>query len=58
MLALDEVIKIDPEQLDEIVYSIEMVHSEGDFKLRKVYESLDRRYDYNILNCVNASLSL
>jgi ATP-dependent DNA helicase RecQ len=58
VLALDEVIKIKPAQLDEIVYSIEMVHSEGDFKLRKVYESLDRRYDYNILNCVNASLSL
>jgi ATP-dependent DNA helicase RecQ len=58
VLALDEVIKIDREQLDEIVYSIEMVHNEGDFKLRKVYESLDRRYDYNLLNCVNASLNL
>ena len=58
VLALDEVIKIDREQLDEIIYSIEMVHSEGDFKLRKVFESLDRRYDYNLLNCVNASLNL
>jgi len=58
VLELDEVIKIDREQLDEIVYSIEMVHSEGDFKLRKVFESLDRRYDYNLLNCVNASLNL
>jgi ATP-dependent DNA helicase RecQ len=58
VLELDEVVKIDREQLDEIVYSIEMVHSEGDFKLRKVFESLDRRYDYNLLNCVNASLSL
>jgi ATP-dependent DNA helicase RecQ len=58
VLELDAVIKIDREQLDEIVYNIEMVHSEGDFKLRKVYESLDRRYDYNLLNCVNASLNL
>ena len=58
VLALDEVIKIDRKQLDEIVYSIEMVHNEGDFKLRKVYETLDRRYDYNLLNCVNASLNL
>ena len=58
VLKLDEVVKIDREQLDEIVYSIEMVHSEGDFKLRKVFESLDRRYDYNLLNCVNASLNL
>ena len=56
VLALDSVFDIEQADLDEMMYAIEMVETEGDFKMKKVFDSLDQRFDYNLLNCVKASL--
>jgi ATP-dependent DNA helicase RecQ len=58
ILALEQVIKLDKEQLDEIIYSMELANSEETFSMKNVFDSLDEKYNYHILNCVKASLHL
>ncbi|CAA0092604.1 ATP-dependent DNA helicase RecQ [Zhongshania aliphaticivorans] len=54
-LALDQVINLDEAQRKEILFAFELSE---DGKLKTVFESLDGEYDYNILKCVKASLSI
>lgn len=58
IIPLDQVIELNSQQLDEIIYSIEFNANESGFSMKNVFESLDGQYDYNTLNCVKASLSL
>ena len=55
-IQFDQVFNIDREELDKITYALEMAADEQPFKMRTVFESLDGAYDYNLLNCVRASL--
>lgn len=55
---LNEVVQIDQNSLDEIIYSIEMNQQDERPSLKTVHEMLEGKYDYNILNCVKASLLL
>lgn len=56
VIELDKVIDLNKDQLDEIVYALEMVKDDEDFSMKTVFESLDEKYDYHILNCVKADL--
>jgi ATP-dependent DNA helicase RecQ len=57
-IELGEVVDLSPHQLDEITDTIELSLADEPFSMKTVYESLDQQYDYNILNCVRASLQI
>ncbi len=57
-IQLDDVISIDKQNLDDIIYSIELNQQEERPSMKTVFEMLEGKYDYNTLNCVKASLML
>ena len=57
-IQFEQVFTIDKQELEKITYALEMAVSDEPFKMRTVYESLDGAYDYNLLNCVRASLQV
>jgi ATP-dependent DNA helicase RecQ len=56
LLELSEVIKLDDDQLGDITSAIELCRLEDEFSMKQVYQSLDGRFEYPILYCVQASL--
>ena len=58
LVDLNEVIQLDPENLEQIIFSIEMNQQEEQPSMKTVFEMLDGKFDYHILNCVKASLAL
>ena len=57
IVALSEVILIDQDNIDEIIYALELADEAEEFSLKSVFESLDEAYDYNTIKCVKASLA-
>ncbi len=55
-LQLEEVVELEQTQLDDIIFCMELTLQDEDFSMKTVYESLGEKYDYNLLNCVKASL--
>ncbi len=55
-LKFEQVFSIDQQDLEKITYALELAASDESFKMRTVFESLDGAFDYNLLNCVRASL--
>jgi ATP-dependent DNA helicase RecQ len=58
LIELNDVVQIDSDSLEEIIYSIELNQQEERPSQKSVFEMLEGKYDYNILNCVKASLML
>lgn len=56
ILPLDDVIQLAQNELDEIIYAMELEDGEESFSLSNVYNTLQQKYDYHILYCVKASL--
>ncbi len=57
IIELKDVIKLDKSDIDNIIYAIELSMDEETFSMRQVFDSLSEEFDYNILNCVKASLA-
>ncbi|MBT3203999.1 MAG: DNA helicase RecQ [Gammaproteobacteria bacterium] len=57
IIELKDVIKLDKSDIDNIIYVIELSMDEETFSMRQVFDSLSEEFDYNILNCVKASLA-
>lgn len=55
---LGEVIDLKPQQLEEIIDTIELTLADEPFSMKTVYESLDQQHDYHVLNCVRASMQI
>ena len=51
-----DVVELDDNEYNTIVYTIESLQEESKGKLKPVYESLDEEYDYGVLKCVQASI--
>jgi ATP-dependent DNA helicase RecQ len=58
LVKLEEVILLSPQELEEIMYTIDLACSEDNFSMREVYDNLQEKYDYSALNCVKASMGL
>ena len=56
LLEVRDVIDLEDEEFDEIVFSIEALEDEEKGRLKPVYEELDQEYDYGVLRCVQASI--
>jgi ATP-dependent DNA helicase RecQ len=56
LLDVRDVVELDDDEYNKIVYSIESMEEESKGKLKPVYEALDEEYDYGVLKCVQASL--
>ncbi len=57
VIPLHDVISLDKTEIDNIIYVIELTMHEENFSMKDVFEALGEEYDYNILNCVKASLA-
>lgn len=51
-----EVLDLDEQKYDEIVYLMESFGESAERKLKPVYEALEEAYDYGLLRCVQASI--
>ncbi|MBL1293275.1 MAG: DNA helicase RecQ [Thiotrichales bacterium] len=51
-----DVVELDDDEYNKIVYSLESMEEESKGKLKLIYEALDEEYDYGVLKCVQASL--
>ena len=56
LLDVKEVLALDEQKYDEIVYAIESYADSTDIRLKPVYEALEGAYDYGLLRCVQASI--
>jgi ATP-dependent DNA helicase RecQ len=56
LLDVRDVIDLEDEEFDEIVFLIEALADEEKGRLKPVYEALDQEYDYGVLRCVQASI--
>ena len=56
LLDVRDVVELDDNEYNTIVYTIESLQEESKGKLKPVYESLDQEYDYGVLKCVQASI--
>ena len=56
VLELENVLTIPAPQLYDIRYAIDMARMQQPFSMKTVYQSLDQRYDYGILQCVRAAM--
>ena len=56
LLDVRDVIDLEDEEFDEIIFSIEALEDEEKGRLKPVYEELDQEYDYGVLRCVQASI--
>ncbi len=57
ILNLEQVIELDKEAIDEIVYTMEMLQTDEGISLAEVKSTLNDKYDYPVLHCVKASLA-
>ena len=56
LLDVRDVIDINDEEYNAIVYSIESMEEEEKGRLKAIYEALGEQYDYGVLKCVQASI--
>ena len=56
LLDVRNVIKLEDDEYDEIVFSIESMEDDDKGRLKPVFEALDEEYDYGVLRCVQASI--
>ena len=56
LLDVKEVLELDEQKYDEIVFAIESFGDDEDRRLKPVFEALDGIYDYGMLRCVQASI--
>ena len=56
LLDVREVIKLENDEYDKIIFTIESLEDEDKGRLKPVYEALDQEYDYGVLRCVQASI--
>lgn len=56
LLTVREVVDLEDDEYDEIVFTIESLEGEEKGRLKPVYEALDQEYDYGVLRCVSASI--
>jgi len=56
LLDAKEVLDLDDQDYDEIVFAIESFEDEEKGRLKSVYEALEEAYDYDVLRCVQASI--
>jgi len=56
LLDVKEVLDLDDQEYDEIVFAIESIEDEEKGHLKQVYEALEESYDYGVLRCVQASI--
>jgi ATP-dependent DNA helicase RecQ len=56
LLDVKEVLDLDDQEYDEIVFTIESFEDEEKGRLKAVYETLEEAYDYGVLRCVQASI--
>ncbi|MCK4708486.1 MAG: HRDC domain-containing protein, partial [Gammaproteobacteria bacterium] len=54
IIQLDDIIQLDSDELEEIIFALELEQDEDSFSMRKVYDDLQQKYDYHILHCVKA----
>ncbi|MFK8068943.1 MAG: DNA helicase RecQ [Gammaproteobacteria bacterium] len=56
LLEVRDVIDLEDDEFDEIVFTIESLEDEEKGRLKPIYEALDQEYDYGILRCIQASI--
>lgn len=56
VVSIHEVLPISEDAYNHIVNTFELLSSEGETKLKPVYEALEGAYDYGVLACVRAAL--
>jgi len=56
LLNVRDVIDLEDDEYNEIVFSIESMEDEEKGRLKPIYEALDQEYDYGVLRCVQASI--
>ncbi len=56
LLDVKEVLELDEQKYDEIVFAIESFGDDEERRLKPVYEALEGVYDYGLLRCVQASI--
>lgn len=56
LLDVKEVLELDEQKYDEIVFAIESFGDDEERRLKPVFEALDGVYDYGMLRCVQASI--
>ena len=56
LLDVKEVLELDEQKYDEIVFAIESFGDDEERHLKPVFEALDGAYDYGLLRCVQASI--
>jgi len=56
VLELEAVVQLDENQINDIRYAIDMARMQEPFSMKAVFQSLDERYDYGLLNCVRAAM--
>lgn len=56
LLDVKEVLNLDDQEYDEIVFAIESLEDEEKGRLKQIYEALEEVYDYGVLRCVQASI--
>jgi len=57
VIQLNDVITLEKTEIDNIIYVIELSMNDETFSMKNVFEALGEEYNYNILNCVKASLA-
>ncbi|MBC8211563.1 MAG: DNA helicase RecQ [Gammaproteobacteria bacterium] len=58
LVKLEDVIPLNKSETEQLIYAIELAQGEEVFRMKNVYESLQEKYDYSILNCVKASMGV
>ncbi|QMU62707.1 MAG: DNA helicase RecQ [Gammaproteobacteria bacterium] len=56
LLDVKEVLELDEQKYDEIVFAIESFGEDKEKRLKPVFEALEGVYDYGLLRCVQASI--
>ncbi len=56
LLDVHDVVELDEEQYNEIVFIIESLEDEEKGRIKPIYEALDEEYDYGVIRCVQASI--
>jgi len=56
LLDVREVLELDEQEYEDIIFAIESLEDEQKGRLKQVYQALEETYDYGVLRCVQASI--
>jgi len=56
LLDIDDVVELNEDQYNEIVFVIESLEDDEKGRIKPIYEALDEEYDYGVIKCVQASI--